>query len=286
MRKPLALGLCLLAFTDAAVAAQTPHPGTLDHRARHVDYQAEQIYTITAFFGYHVAIMFAADERVDKISAGYADAWEVKSYGNFITVQPKDPTPATDLVVTTNRHLYVFDLRAKLPPASISAAAYALDPEQIFTLQFRYPDDERAALAAERASEGLAQQRAEASTVAEQARLAAQAALPPKPNNTHYLYQGEEAIAPFAAWDDGTFTYLRFYAQQDLPTPFVVNEDRTESTANKHFDGDVMVIERVSRQFVLRKGQSVVCVYNENTPAYTAESTAGATERGAERRLR
>ena len=159
MTKTLTYGVCLLAFARVAFAAQTPHPGALDHRARPVDYQAEQIYTLTAFFGYHVAIMFAPDERVDKISAGYADAWEVKSYGNFITVQPKDPTPATDLVVTTNRHLYVFDLRAKLPPTGVSAAAYALDPDQIFTLHFRYPDDERAALAAEHASEVLAQQR-------------------------------------------------------------------------------------------------------------------------------
>lgn len=278
MKRPIhcLLLLCgLLGFERAGWAVETPAPGKTDHRVRDVDYHADQVYGITAFYGYHVTVVFARGERVDKISAGFADAWEIKSYGHYITLQPKDPAPATNVVVTTDRRMYVFDLLSKVPGSRVSAASYARDPEQIFALRFRYPDEERAAAAQLRAREAIAAQQAQ--------RAIDLAQVPARPKHVDYTYQGSVAIAPYEAWDDGTFTYLRFYAEQDLPTPFVVNEDGTEGTTNKHFDGDVLVIQRVAKQFVLRKGNAVVCIYNENAPAHTAQPTSGTTAPGATR---
>ena len=269
-----------------AFSAQVPVPGPIDHRVREVDYNAHEVYTLTAFFGYHITIVFARGENVIKAAAGFADAWDVNNHGSFITVKPKDPGPETSLVVTTDRRMYAFDLRSKAPAKVVHAAAYAADPEQIFVLRFRYPDDERAAAEAARAQVELSRQLAAARAQEERQRLEALARIPKKPNNRSYLYEGVDAIAPYEAWDDGTFTYLRFYAQQDLPAVFVVNEDDTESVANKHFDKDVMVIQRVARQFRLRKGQSVVCIYNDNPEYRTAQPTSGATDPGAERQTK
>lgn len=275
--------LSVLLYVSVSAAAERPVPGRVDHRVRSVDYHAEQVYAITAFFGYHVTIVFARGERVEKISAGYADAWEIKSYGNYITVQPKDSSPATNLVVTTDLRMYVFDLLAKLPTANVAAASYARDPDQIFALRFKYPDEERAIADQARANAELARRMAEAVAAEQATRSTVVAQAPAKPRNSRYTYQGTDAIAPYEAWDDGTFTYLRFFAQQDLPTPFVVNDDGTEGTTNKHFDGDVMVIQRVAKHFVLRKGHSVVCIFNDNPAAHTAQPTSGTTEPGAER---
>lgn len=286
MMRRLCVLLLLVGFHGLTSAAETPKAGAVDHRMRYVDYHADQVYTITAFYGYAVTIVFDRSERVEKLSAGFGDAWEVKNYGHYITVAPKDLLPATNLVVTTDRRMYLFDLRAKVPPSPQASVAYATDTEQIFALRFRYPEDERAAREVAQARTDAARHLAENHARLETARVAAQALIPAKPKNTAYRYQGAESIAPFEAWDDGTFTYLRFYAEQDLPTPFLVNEDGSESTTNKHFERDVMVIQRVAQQFVLRKGNAVVCIYNDNPTGSTVQPTTGATAPGAERVLR
>jgi type IV secretion system protein VirB9 len=206
----------------------------------------------------------------------------VTNHGSFITVKPRERSPETNFVVVTDRRTYVFDLRAKMPVTGRPPAAYATDVDQVFLLRFRYPQDERLAQDAARASMD-AQSSAEA---ARKRRAGEIAQLPAKPRNTQYFYEGPAALAPYEAWDDGTFTYLRFYAQVDLPTPFVVNEDGSESTANKHFERDVMVIERVARRFVLRKGTTVVCLYNEGPLAQSPQPDTGSTERGGRRVIR
>ena len=85
---------------------------------------------------------------------------------------------------------------------------------------------------------------------------------------------GADAIRPYQVWDDGTFTYFKFYAQQDLPSFFVINDDGSESVVNKGMerDGDTVVVQRVGKQFVLRMGNSVTCIYNENPTLYTPSS--------------
>lgn len=280
---PAALLLVLmLVQAFAASAAETPPHGDVDGRIRVVDYDPNQVYQLTGFYGYEIAIFFSSDEKVEKTSAGYADAWDVTAHGDFVVIKPTEKDPATNLLIVTDRRTYSFDLRAK-QPAKQFAEAYAADPEQIFVLRFRYPDDERAAAESARSRAELQERLAKAKTAEERARLAALVQLPKKPMNRAYFYQGAAAIAPYEAWDDGVFTYLRFFGEQDLPAVFVVNEDGSESVANKHFERDVLVIERVARRFTLRKGKTVACVWNENPDMHTPQSTTGATERGGER---
>lgn len=90
----------------------------------------------------------------------------------------------------------------------------------------------------------------------------------------------------YEAWDDGTYSYRRSYTQSDLPMPFVIYADGSESTANKHFDKGVMVIERVGRKLMLLKGTSVVCVHNGNPIVLTPQQTSGAAQPGAQRVVR
>jgi type IV secretion system protein VirB9 len=280
--------VCALATLCVGIAAwgsETPSPGDVDTRIRVVDYDPNQVYQLTGFYGYHIAIFFSPDETVLKTTAGYPDAWDVTTHGDFVTVKPIEKDPATNLLVVTNRRKYSFDLRAKAFSAH-PTATYASDSEQIFVLRFRYPADEHAAQDAARSRAELQERLAKARTSEERTALAALAQLPPQPINRAYFYQGSNALAPYEAWDDGVFTYLKFYAQQDLPSAFIVNEDGTESIANKHFDKDVMVIEATAKRFRLRKGKTVVCVWNEGPDLHTPESNSGATERGAERVLK
>jgi type IV secretion system protein VirB9 len=63
-------------------------------------------------------------------------------------------------------------------------------------------------------------------------------------------------------FDDGVQTYVRFAERAELPTLFVLNEDGTESLLNFHIAAGVVVIHRLARRFVVRRGKLVGCIVN------------------------
>jgi len=81
--------------------------------------------------------------------------------------------------------------------------------------------------------------------------------------NFDYWYCGNPSIKPIAAWDDGVLTHLRFGAKTEQPAIFVRNDDGSESLLNFSMeDGDVL-IQRVVRRLILRRGQLTGCIVNE-----------------------
>lgn len=253
----IATALCA-ALATAVQAAEVPRPGTLDFRVRSADFTEGQVYKITGFFGFHVLVMFGLDETIQKVS-GFESGWNIESLGNKVLISPKVPDADSNLTVVTNRHVYFFDLSVKPFPKG-KYASQADDFEQAYGLRFRYPEDEAAAAAAKAEAERAEARLREASTAANN-----------KPKHWNYTYMGAEAIKPYEVWDDGTFTYFKFYAQQDMPTFFVVNDDGSESVVNKGVerDSDTVVVQRVGKEFRLRMGNSVVCIYNENTALFS-----------------
>ena len=241
-------------------AATMPPGGSQDFRIRTVDYSDSEVYRITGFFGFHALIMFAPDERIEKVG-GFEKGWSVDNLGNKLLVHPKIDDADSNLTVVTTRRVYFFDMSVK--PFPKQYASQANDPEQTYGLKFRYPEDEARAAAAAAAQLAVEQRLAAASTKAVE-----------KPKHWNYTYMGAEAIRPYQVWDDGTFTYFKFYAQQDLPSFFVINDDGSESVVNKGMerDGDTVVVQRVGKQFVLRMGNSVTCIYNENPLIFTPSS--------------
>ena len=258
MKRFLVAALTCVAI--AAEAATVPPSGMQDYRIRTADYSEGQVYRITGFFGFHALIMFAPDERVEKVG-GFEKGWSVDNLGNKLLVHPRIDDADSNLTVVTSRRVYFFDLSVKPFPKKYSSQAD--DPEQTYGLKFRYPEDEARAAA----SEAVA-------LVIEQKLRAATTKTSEKPKHWSYTYMGADAIRPYQVWDDGTFTYFKFYAQQDLPSFFVINDDGSESVVNKGMerDGDTVVVQRVGKQFVLRMGASVTCIYNENPTIYTPSS--------------
>ena len=267
----VAAGKRAAADRDQALAKQQ----SADPRIRTVDYVEGQVNKITGFFGFHTLVMFGPDERIEKIG-GFDKGWNVENLGNKVLISPKVEDADSNLTVVTNRRVYFFDLSVKRFPAP-AYRSQAQDDDQTYALRFRYPDDEARAAAALRASQ--IEQRRE-----REARLARAN----KPKNWNYTYMGSEALRPYQAWDDGTFTYFKFYAQQDLPAFFVVNDDGTESIVNKLMepDGDTVVIQRVALQFMLRMGESVLAIYNENPALYTPSTGTHSTTPNMRRVLR
>jgi type IV secretion system protein VirB9 len=49
-----------------------------------------------------------------------------------------------------------------------------------------------------------------------------------------------------------------------MPAIFVVDKQGKESLANSRMRGQYVVIERLARQFSLRNGKTVSCVFNDH----------------------
>ena len=95
-----------------------------------------------------------------------------------------------------------------------------------------------------------------------------------------------ENIAPTMAYDDGRFVYLKFPNNRDFPSAFLVAADKTESLVNSHIDPavpDTLVLQRVSKEMVLRLGNAVVGIYNDSFDPDGVPANQGTTVPGVKR---
>ena len=84
-------------------------------------------------------------------------------------------------------------------------------------------------------------------------------------NSNYSIAEGKasEDIVPTLVFDDGRFTYLRFPGNRELPAVFHVLGDGSETLVNARMEGELLVVDRVSRRLMLRAGSAVVGVWNE-----------------------
>ena len=83
--------------------------------------------------------------------------------------------------------------------------------------------------------------------------------------NTDYWVAGSDEISPTAARDDGRFIYLTFSNNRDMPAVYEVDEKGKEALINTNvIDGNTIVIQRLVRRLILRKGDAVASVINKS----------------------
>jgi len=238
------VGLLGILGAHASFAALTPERGLVDSRIRVVAYDPEQVITLKGYVGYQIHIQFADGETFVNLAAGDNKALDVGFEANHLVLKPLAEKVATNITILTNRRVYQFDY---------SASAQRPNPthgDVIYSLRFIYPQEE-----ARRAAEQLEQDRTNL-------RLARGEAGSERSRNTNYWACGSEAIRPVVAYDDGVQTTLQFAAHAEFPTLYVKNDDDSESVINFNVEGPNVVIHRVSRRFVLRRGQLVACLQN------------------------
>ena len=239
---------CILASLAASRvhAELTPPRGLVDPRVRVVAYDPEQVIKLHGYVGYQIHFQFAEGETFVNLAAGDNKALDVVYEANHLVLKPLAEKVATNITVITSRHVYQFDY---------SASAARPDPKRgdvIYSLRFLYPQEE-----AHKAAEELAQQRMNS-------KLASGEQDSHRPRNLNYWGCGSTAIRPTSVYDDGVQTRLRFAAHAEFPTLYVKNDDASESLVNFTVDHDEVVIHRVARSFVLRRGQLVACIQNRS----------------------
>jgi len=104
-------------------------------------------------------------------------------------------------------------------------------------------------------------------------------------NSSYSIAEGKASddIVPTLVFDDGRFTYFRFPGNREVPAVFHVLGDGAETIVNTRMEGDLLVVDRVSRQLMLRAGSAVVEVWNDAFDLDGMPPTAGTTVSGVQR---
>ncbi len=255
---PSLLPLIAALALASPVAAQAP----LDPRIRELTYDPAAVYRIAGAFRTATQIVFSPEETIRHAAIGDSVAWEVAAEGSVLFLKPRERHQATNLLVVTEREgavrHYAFELLAR-EAGDRTAIAYQV--------RFRYPADEQA-----QAARALAVQ---AEAVEQRLiGLELERGVVEGTRNLAWSAQGDAALQPSEVSDNGRFTVLRFPGVQALPAVFEVGEDGSERLIPYDVRGEFVVIHGVTRGLRLRRGQSVLCLFND---AYDARGVSVGT---------
>lgn len=253
---PIVLGTVM--FVLDAAAEVVPGPGERDTRVRAALYSADEVYRITGVVGYELHIEFQRGESFVGLAAGDLDALGYSTVGNNLFLKPKAAAVGTNLTIVTSQRIYHFDYAASLRPTSAGEVTYSL--------RFTYPPDP--------------------SVPGRDAVSAGLQASPSRARNGRYAYCGSAALRPVAAFDDGVQTHLQFLSNAEWPAVFAQNDDGGESLVNFTVRGDELVVHRIARRLILRRGKQTGCVVNQVYTGASDRSPSGTTSDGVRREIR
>lgn len=239
MNRQRLLGVLLvgLLLSGSPPHAQIPYQRSKgDSRVRTVLYDPDRVYSLIGVIGYQIDLEFEPGEKFVGLGAGDVEGLSFQAQDNHLFLKPKAAGVSTNLTVLTSRRHYYFDYVVRSPDR-------VRKRDMLYALRFVYPTPPGAASAA-RIERALDQ--------------------PSRPLNLDYWYCGAPSLKPVAASDDGVHTRLRFGARSELPAVFVQNDDGSESLVNYSMeDGDV-IVHRVVRRLILRRGKLTGCVVNRH----------------------
>lgn len=204
-------------------------------------------------------IRFGDEERIENVAIGDSNAWQVtpNKRANLLFVKPLAVRAKTNMTVVTTDHTYFFDLVAS-PNAE----------HPIYQLAFTYPKEVKPAPARDAAADKP-----------NPTELAAandpQAIVDPASLNFAWAGSGDKKLLPARIYDDGQATYLAWPAGTPVPAILVKNAKGTEGPVNYAVHGEVIVVESVPRQLILRSGRQVATLDNngpQRAPAALAQA--------------
>ena len=282
---------CLVLATSAArVLAHDTDP-----RLKEVFYDPQAVVTVPVKRGVVTHLVLDAGEAITDVGAGLgADcskpeaSWCVAAQAGSrnIFVKPKSTASApNNLAVVTDKRTHAFRF-VVLPEGDARQPVYRLTikiapPPRPDIFVVKTPALPQPPLVAPHLIEPPPTPPAE--LIAE--RLSAS----PRPVNSSYsIAEGvaSQDIVPTLVFDDGRFTYFRFPNNREVPAVFHVLGDGSETLVNARMEGDLLVVDRVSRRLMLRGGSAVVGIWNEAFDMDGVPPDHGTTVPGVQREQR
>ena len=258
------LGVALLC---ALYSAKTwgeivPARGDPDPRVRIAAYDGNQVYKLRGVVGYQVDLEFEVGEHFTGLGAGDIEGLSFVGQENHLFLKPKALKVATNITVLTNRRQYQFDYAAALRAVG--------DDDSIYVLRFIYADT---------------QSKADTDAASRKVDAQLQNAAQGRRQNVDYWYCGDPTLRPVAASDDGLHTRLSFSPQAELPAIFVRNADDSESLLNFSMDSGDVIIHRIARRLVLRRGRLTGCIVNQGYSGGTSRLDTGTVAPDVDRKV-
>ncbi|MGH8267559.1 MAG: TrbG/VirB9 family P-type conjugative transfer protein [Steroidobacteraceae bacterium] len=221
-------------------------------------YAADEVYRLRGYVGYQIDLQFEPGEAFVALGAGDLRSLAFAAQANHLFLKPKAAGVDTNLTVLTSRRAYHFDYTAT------ARRPDAAERDVIYALRFTYPPVPGSGQTSDEVERRLAS--------------AGSAA-----RNFDYWYRGSPELKPSAAWDDGVQTRLRFGARQELPAIFLRNADGSESLVNLSIDGADVIVHRVGRRLIVRRGKLTGCIVNEAFSGAGARLDSGTVSPAVER---
>ncbi len=251
MRQVWLIALMVPAFAWAEI---TPSRGAYDPRVRVVDYNPANVVKLSTFYGVSTHVQFGEGETIKDVAAGDDQAWQIVPRGSHLFIKPRATKADTNLTVITDKRVYEFAVFVE--PRPINDTTAWRNPNLIYALSFRYPE------------EAAVRQAAKERTADLKARLSNDKIKPGEDkkasDNLDYWVAGSPEISPTAARDDGRFTYLTFTNNRDMPAIYTVDAEGNEALVNTNVEGNTIIVHRVVPRLTLRKSNAVACLRNKS----------------------
>lgn len=270
----LRMALCATTLVSSAAslawAEEDPVAGRYDSRMRYIAYNPAQVFHLSTAVGATLVVGFSPSETVTQVAVTDSKDLKASPAKNFLFFKSQAALTLQPVIVLTTSsdgrlRRYVFEVTT-VPASSLGDDS----PGVYYSVQFTYPYDD----AARRRALALAAAQKEA---ADEAARAAQYQLQLAHNqmeeesrnpffgarNWKYIAQGDRTILPLEVWDNGFSTVFRFPGNVRVPSVFVIDPDGKEATANYAVKGNLVQVDAVARQWRLRDGDTVLCVWNE-----------------------
>lgn len=278
------LGACSALTAMAALPSPMNTPG--DSRIRTVRYSPEAVVSVPVRRGTVTHIVLAEDEAiVNQPAMGKGadctretDTWCVIGSGRDIFIKPKTgaTTNTMALVTTQRRHTFEFEVISDTGgrPVMRLSILSPLPPPPPPPLLLTRSSPVVVPTAPQMSARELVENRLRAE---------------PQVRNSNYsvaVGESSEDIVPVLVFDDGMQTYFAFPNNRPVPTVFQTAPDMSEEMVNVRMQDDKLVADRVARRFVLRLGESVVSIINEDFDLDGVPPVGGTTVPGVARALR
>lgn len=263
------LAIAIWAAMDGLAHAEVGTiPSSTDARIQTVRYTGDNVIRISAAEGIVTTIELSKKEEIKDFAMGDRDAWHAAINGNLFVIKPKDVKADTNLTIFTNKRSYLFQLRTTSRTARNVA----------YWVRLQYPEhevDTPEAIA-------LARQEAERRQMKDDLKPSSQeGAL-----NYDYWIVGPHELQPLAMHDNGRQTFMLFSAANPMPAAFIIEPDGTESLVDYHVEGDTMILHRVVRRILVRRGNLVAGITNRSPTLPIQSAPTGTASSKVERVIR
>ena len=249
--KPSRLTTALAAILLGTIAAQASADSRLVERL----YDPEQVVRIEGKANVQAVIRFGDDEQIENVAIGDSTKWQItpNKRANLLFVKPLAERAATNMTVVTDKHTYLFDL--------VASPAHR-DP--LYVLAFTYPKElEKVPAPALAGAEDGVPLPGSPNALELAAATDPYAVLDPAELNFAWSSEGDTKLLPQRVYDDGDATFLAWPAGTPLPAILIKDFEGTEGPVNYAVRGEVIVVDGVPREIVLRSGDDAATLINE-----------------------